>query len=466
MDKKMKFSIAVWVAGLWLGIGPCMGPGGAAAATLDSSSIVLRHIGSDSRLFTMEFRDAEIKDVLRAIGQEHRLNIIVSDDVSGRLTLSFQKVTLAEGLEAILKVQNLIAFRDGEIIRIVKSPFVEGEELLVTRMIPINFASVRETQETVKGLLSKKGTLSADERTNTLLIRDVPDNADRIAEVVRQLDSRTPQVMIEARIVEVNTNFTRDLGVQWGGHRSIGISDTKSLFYGFAGTRESDTSPIEPLTGPVSISPSAFVVNLPAAVGPGAGGAFDISYGTLSGTLGLDLQLSALEDTGKAEILSNPRILTLDNKEAKISTGTEILIPTTTIVTGVGTGGDSDAGGDVTSGVTTIDAKLELTVTPHVTPDGQILMHVKTDKKDPDFSRAVQNVPPLNTRTAETDLLVRDGETIVIGGIYTRTEGKTVNAVPWFHRIPIIGWLFKKELRVDTQNELLIFITPTIYKSG
>jgi type IV pilus assembly protein PilQ len=431
------------------------------------STIFLKKENSDQRLFTMEFRDAEIKDVLRAIGQEHRLNIVVSDDVSGKVTLSFQKVTLQEAMGAILRVQNLIAFRDGEIIRVAKSPFMEGEELLVTRMISINFAVVKETSETVRGMLSKKGSLSVDARTNTLLVRDVPDNVERIMEIVKKLDSKTPQVMIEARIVEVNTNFTRDLGVQWGGQNTRTISGNKFLSYSAGGTRDSSTSDIEPLSGGIGISGKGFAVNLPAAVGAGTGGALGISYGTLSGTLGLDLQLSAMEDTGRAKILSNPRIVTLDNKQAKISTGTEILIPTTSIVTGVSSGASTDTSGDsgtITSGVTTIDAKLELTVTPHVTADGQILMHVKTDKKDPDFGRSVQNVPPLTTRSAETDLLVKDGETIVIGGIYTRNEGTTVNAVPWFHRIPVLGWLFKKQVKVNNQTELLIFITPTVYK--
>ncbi len=429
------------------------------------SSIVMKPMNTDQRLFTMEFRDAEIKDVLRAIGQEHRLNIIVSDDVSGKLTLSFQKVTLQEAIDAILRVQNLIAFQDGDILRVAKSPFGEGEELLVTRMIPINFATVKETSETVKSLLSKKGSLSMDTRTNTLLVRDVPGNVERIMEIVKQLDSKTPQVMIEARIVEVNTNFTRDLGVQWGGQSTRTISNNKFITFGAGGTRDDSTSPINPLSGAIGISGTGFAVNLPAAVGPGSGGAFNLSYGTLAGTLGLDLQLSALEDTGQGKILSNPRILTLDNKEATISTGTEILISTTSIVTGVSAGSSSSGGGgSVTSGVTTIDAKLELAVTPHVTADGHVLMHVKTDKKDPDFGRAVQGVPPLTTRSAETDLLVKDGETIVIGGIYTRNEGTTVNGVPWFKHIPILGWLFKKEIKVDNQTELLIFITPTVYK--
>ncbi len=460
MNIKVVLGMFLLLAGILMGMGLMV-----VVAQAADSSIVLKPMNTDQRLFTMEFRDAEIKDVLRALGQEHRLNIIVSDDVSGKLTLSFQKVTLQEAIDAILRVQNLIAFRDGDILRVVKSPFGEGEELLVTRMIPINFAAVKETSDTVKGLLSKKGSLSMDARTNTLLVRDVPDNVERIMEVVKKLDSKTPQVMIEARIVEVNTNFTRDLGVQWGGRNTRPISDNKFVSYGAGGTVSSSSSDIEPLSGAVGISGKSFAVNLPAAVRPGSGGAFDISYGTLAGTLGLDLQLSALEDTGRAKILSNPRIVTLDNKEAKISTGTEILIPTTSIVTGVSTGSTTPgSNGSVTSGVTTINAKLELAVTPHVTPDGQILMHVKTDKKDPDFGRTVQGVPPLTTRSAETDLLVKDSETIVIGGIYTRNEGTTVNGLPWFSHIPVLGWLFKKELKVDNQTELLIFITPTVYK--
>jgi type IV pilus assembly protein PilQ len=314
---------------------------------------------------------------------------------------------------------------------------------MVIRIIPINFASVKETSDTVKGLLSKKGSLSVDARTNTLLVRDVPDNVARIAEIIKQLDSKTPQVMIEARIVEVNTNFTRALGVQWGGRRQATTSSGTSVVSGLSS-----------LTGGTGLSGDGLVVNLPAAVGSGVGGALGFTFGNVANTFDLDLQLSALEISGRAKILSNPRIVTLDNKEAKISTGTEILIPTTTIV----------SGGSTTSGVTTINAKLELAVTPHVTGDGQILMHVKTDKKDPDFSRTVQNIPPLTTRSAETDLLVKDGETVVIGGIYTRNEGATVSGVPWFNRIPILGWLFKKQIKVDNQTELLIFITPTIYK--
>jgi len=454
----------VWVILLvviWAALGlPAVG------AETQEGRISLHRSPVNGDRFSMEFRDADVKDVLRAIGQERRLNLVVSDDIAGKLTLSFQQVTLAEAFEAILKMENLVKVQEGAITRVIQSPFTDGEGQLVTRMVAIQFATAKELSEPIKGLLSKKGSLSADARTNTLIVRDVPESVERIAEIIKQLDSKTPQVMIEARIVEANTNFSRELGVQWGGRNTRPISDDRSISFGAGGTRQTSTSDIQPLSGAIGISGKGFAVNLPAAVGPGKGGAFDLTYGTLSGSLGLDLQLSALEDRGQIKILSSPRILTLTNKEAKISTGTEIFVPTTTIVTGVSSGGAPAGSGSTTSGVTTINAKLELTVTPHVTPDGQILLHVKTDKRDPDYSRSVQNLPPLNTRSAETDLLVKNGATIVIGGIYTRNESVAQSGLPWLSNIPVLGWLFKKRATIDSQTELLVFITPTIYEGS
>ena len=449
--------VVIWAA---------LGSSEVGAQTREGRFSLQRSAGGGDR-FSMEFRDADVKDVLRAIGQERRLNLVLRDDIAGKLTLSFQQVTLAEAFDAILKMENLVKVQEGAITRVMQSPFTDGEGQLVTRMVAIQFATAKELSEPLKGLLSKKGSLSADARTNTLIVRDVPESVERIAEIIKQLDSKTPQVMIEARIVEANTNFSRELGVQWGGRNTRPISDDRSISFGAGGTRQTSTSDIQPLSGAIGISGKGFAVNLPAAVGPGKGGAFDLTYGTLSGSLGLDLQLSALEDRGQVKILSSPRILTLSNKEAKISTGTEIFIPTTTIVTGLSSGGAAaGGGGSTTSGVTTINAKLELTVTPHVTPDGQILLHVKTDKRDPDYSRAILNIPPLNTRSAETSLLVKSGATIVIGGIYTKNESVAQSGLPWLSNIPVIGWLFKKRATVESQNELLVFITPTIYEGS
>lgn len=454
---------AIWlvVALIMTGI-PSMTKTGTAAD--GSISLKRESAGNQGSLFSMEFRDADLKDVLRALGQENNLNIIIGEDVGGKLTLSFQEVSLQEAFHAILKINNLMSLEEGGIIRVFKSPFAEGEGNMITRMLPINFANVKESQDTVSSLLSKQGAIAVDTRTNTLIVRDVSDNVDRIQAILKKLDTRTPQVLIEARIVEASTNFTRELGVQWGGQfsdrtgRTIGITG--------AATQADAAAASKPMTGGVGPSGSNFVVNLPATAGPVSGGALGLTFGNLSNTLQLDLQLSAMEDTGRGRILSNPRILTLDNREARISSGTEILIPVTTITTGVATGAATTPGaGTTTSGVTTINAKLELTVTPHVTPDNTIVMHVKADKKEPDFSRAVQGIPPLTTRTAETDLLVKNGETIVIGGIYTRNESFSQQGVPWLSRIPVLGWLFKKEARQDNQNELLIFITPTVQQA-
>jgi type IV pilus assembly protein PilQ len=419
--------------------------------------------GGSVSLFSMEFRDADLKDILRALGQQNQLNIIMGDEVQGKVTLSFQKVRLFDALEAILRIHNLTYFQEGNIIRIVRSPFSEGEGDLLTKTLSINYARAKETSDSLKGLLSTKGSISFDERTNTLIVRDVPENVRRMTNLVKELDSKTPQVLIEARIVEATTSFSRELGIQWGGSfQSTGGSGTSTV-YGGAIRSRSDDPFATALTGALGLSGAPFAVNLPAAVGRGAGGALGYTFANLSNSRMLDVQLSALEDSGKGKILSNPKVLTLDNKEAKISTGTEILIPTSTILTA---GVTSANLGTATTGVTTINAKLELTVTPHVTPDNQIILHVKTDKKDPDFSRQVQGIPPLSTRTAETDLLVRNGETVVIGGIYTKRESKGENGVPWLSKIPVLGWLFKKQVQVEDQNELLIFITPTIYQGA
>ncbi len=401
-------------------------------------------VQKESSRFSMEFKNAELKDVLRILGQENNVNIIVSDDITGKLTLNFRDVTFEEALDAILKSNNLISFKEGSIIRVMKSPFGEGEGDLATKIIPIHYATVKETQESIKGLLTKKGSITVDVRTNALIIRDYPSNVGKISDVVKELDSKTPQVMIETRIVEVNSDFTRDLGVQWGGR--VYDPGSKGVF------QVTGTS----LTGGAGLSGNNFLVNLPAAVKAGAGGAIGFSLGNLGSTQQLDLQLSAMEDTGRGKILSSPRILTMNNKEAMISSGTEILIPVTSTV----------GGSAATTGVTTINAKLELRVTPQITPDDQILMHVKTDKKDPDFGKQVQGIPPLLTQTAETYLLVGNNETVAIGGIYTRNESQSERKIPWLWRLPLLGWLFRGESQKDVQTELLIFITPSIYRGS
>lgn len=409
-------------------------------------------------LYTMEFRDADIKDVLRALGQENNLNIIIGEKISGKITLSFNKVRLMDAIETILKINNLTFHREGNIIMIVASPFSEGEEGLVTRRIPVDFANAKEISENLKNMLSSKGKIAMDQRTNTLIVRDVAQNVERIALLVKSLDTKTPQVMIEARIVEARSGFSRELGIQWGGGYSGNITsrDVSKGSYLLSGggtkTATTDTT-YTPLTNGIGIGGTGFLVNLPAAVGSGSGGA--IGFSLIKSNLGLDLQLSAMESNGKGKVLSNPKILTLDNKEAKISSGRDIPIKVVSIVSGV-----------TTTEIRIINAALSLTVTPHITSDDQIVMNVKAEKAEPDWARQVDNIPTIIKKNANTDMIIKNGDTIVIGGIFTKELTDAENGVPFLSKIPILGWLFKKQSIVDEQNELLIFITPTIAKEG
>jgi type IV pilus assembly protein PilQ len=470
---KVGRTIWVLIAMVWM-ISPSIAVVSATVTGQGTISVKKESADVGGPVFTLEFRDADLKDVLRALGQENGMNVIIGEEVNGKLTLSFQRVTVHEAFDAILKINNLISFQDGTIIRVVKSPFGEGENNMATEIIPINFATAKESADTVKTLLSKQGSVAIDIRTNTLIVRDVPDNVARIVSIVKSLDGRTPQVLIEARIVEAGTNFTRELGVQWGGNFKKSTSGGNYQVTGATNNPGGTSSTVLPLTGGVGLSGSNFVVNLPATVAQGAGGAVGFMFGNIANTRQLDIQLSAMEDAGQGRILSNPRVLTMDNKEATISSGTEIFIQTAvlsgTSTTGTSTGTTSTTGTSTgttgVNGVTKIDAKLSLVVTPHITPDNRVVMHVKADKKEPDYNRQVGGIPPLSTRTAETDLLVKDGETIVIGGIYTRNESLGNKGIPLLSRIPILGWLFKKETKVDNQSELMVFITPTIYKGN
>jgi type IV pilus assembly protein PilQ len=304
---------------------------------------------------------------------------------------------------------------------------------------------------------------------NAIVVKDLSLNLDQMARLLKNLDAHLPQVLIEAKIVEVSRNYARELGVQWGGqHTGTSSKGTTVVTGGTTGdsTVAGAVSSIPPVggttffpqTGDIGRSGSAFVVNLPAAVGPGSGGALGISFGKLGGKLSLDLQLSAMQTTGNGKILSSPKVLTVNNKEAKISSGTDIPVR---IVSATATG---SAGGTTTAGVQTISATLALSAIPTIMNDNRIAMVLKVDKSEPDFSRTVDGIPTVTRRSADTHLVVNDGETVVLGGIITKSESQSESGVPFLSNIPVIGWLFKKKSNQDIETELMIFITPTIQK--
>jgi type IV pilus assembly protein PilQ len=374
-----------------------------------------------------------------------------------------------QALEVVLQAKGLGMVRRGNLIRVAPLATLEKEreaaiarrkqqvELapLETRLIPVSYATAGDLEPRVRELLSPRGTVSVDERTNVLIVRDMVEVLDDVEELVRTLDTQTPQVLVEARIVEATSTYVRDVGIQWGGDVTMSTATgnpTGLIFPSQVGIiggnydQQTPTQGLSPFTGAVP-TPN-FAVNLPATTATGTGGALGLTLGSLGGTVHVAVRLSAAEASGVVRIISSPRILTLDNHEAHIAQGT--LIPYSQISA---------------QGVQTAfqEAKLELRVRPNVTSDGSVAMHVKVTRDEPDFTRtSTRGDPTILKREAETDLLVDDGHTAVIGGIYTRTTGRNVDQVPFFGDIPILGVLFQRRRARDERNELLIFLTPRI----
>ena len=409
---------------------------------------------------SMELRDVELSDVLRALGQEHGINIIIDEKVTGKVTVSLRNVPLWDAIDSILKGKGFAYIKDGNVVRVISSG---ADEDLATYTATVNYAIAKDIEGVITKVLSKRGSIASDPKSNMIVIRDIPSAIERVTQLLKQVDVKTKQIMIEAKIVEVSTNASRELGIQWGTMYRSG--DAYVFGGGSSGTTSgvgalpskttgpgTTTTGTTPLTGGAGFGGSALNVNLPAAVGAGAGGA--IGIGILAKNAILDLQISALETQGNAKTLSSPKVVVLDNQEAYIKSGTGLLIPTST----------TTAGTTTTTSVTEKEALLQLKVTPRVINDDQISLKILTSRDNFDFSRAVQGIPPKNTRETQTNLIVKNGETIVIGGIYTETEEESEGGVPLLSKIPLLGWLFKKEVKKKDKTELLIFITPRIIK--
>lgn len=419
--------------------------------------------GMKRKRLTIDLRSADIQNVLRLIAKEGGVNIISGEGVSGSVTMRLRSVPLDQVFLTILQSQGLGFEVRGNVIRVAPQKTLLAEQKaraeararaeklqpLEVFLLPVNYAEAGAMQTQVQSLLSPRGSVSVDERTNTLIIKDLPDNLESIRALVENLDAQVPQVLIEARIVETNDTFDRQLGIQWGGDFTFSQGNgnpTGLIFPSVLGVAGGATDGQTPTAG-TSSNPN-FAVNLPAPAGTGAGGAIGLTMGSVGGAVNLNLRLSALESSGHAKIVSSPRILTLDNTEASISQGTSIPISVVSA-----------------AGVQTVfvDATLELSVKPHVTPDGNIQLQISASKNEPDFQNTgARGDPTIIRKQAETELLIKDGDTTVIGGIYTRNSGSRLSAVPFFHKIPILGNIFKSTSSSERRTELLIFITPRI----
>ncbi len=423
----------------------------------------------NGRRIDLDLKDADIHNVLRLLADVGQVNIVTADNVTGSVTIRMRNVPWDQALDIVLQSKNLGMVRQANMIRVAPLADLEKErEMQIarrqqevklapieTRLIPVSYANATDLQDRARPLLSERGSIAVDERTNVMIVRDIAGNLNQIEELTRSLDTQTPQVLVEARIVEATSRYIRDVGIQWGGDATFAAATGNPTGLAFpnaigvaggASDGNTPTAGLSPFTN--SVPNPNFAVNLPAAVGTGSGGALGLTFGSIDNTINLAVRLSAAESSGMLRILSSPRILTLDNREARISQGT--LIPFSQVsAQGVQT--------------TFQEAKLQLLVKPHVTADGSVAMHVKINRDEPDFNQtSARGDPTILKREAETDLLVLDGHTAVIGGIFTRNTGRNLDQVPFFGDIPLIGLLFQRRRASDSRGELVIFLTPRI----
>jgi type IV pilus assembly protein PilQ len=434
-------------------------------------------------LLSLNFQDIEVRAILQILADFTGLNLVVSDSVKGNLTLRLQNVPWDQALDIILRTKGLAMRQNGNVIFIAPTEEVAAREKLDlesrrvvqelvplrTEIIQINYAKAKDFEQLLKrktgekgveqSMLSPRGDVVADERTNTLIVKDVPDKMGEIRNLVTKLDRPNRQVMIDSRIVIATDDFYKDIGVRFG-VTGVGVNggNVGAVSGGLTGTNTIIGSAADNLinTGqpyPVAIPPLAqrIGVNLATAGNP------SIAFAILGADYLVDLELSALQKEGGGEILSNPRVVTADNQEASILQGREI--PYTVAPTAIG-------------GAATTEFKkavLELKVTPKITPDDRISM--KLDIKKDDVGEYVPQagggfVPSIDTRQVTTNVLVSNGETVVLGGVFEQNKAKSQNKVPLLGDIPLLGYFFQQNINAVVKRELLIFVTPQLMKEG
>lgn len=453
------------------------------------------------RRISLEFKDADILNVLRIIADVARRNIVATDDVKGQVTIVLYDVPWDQALDILLKSTGLEMVEYDDVITVSTSKRLEEErrarlaarqagielEPLQTDYIRINYvkaaelarllggsatqsaaaaaatdsiaqAAVGDSPSQRRGLLSSRGLVQVNEATNTLVVRDVASGIANARELVRRLDVQTPQVSIQGLIFEADTNLDRDLGIRWGG-RYVASPETGNptgrnfpgrVVAGGQGPNQNDPN-----------NPLPVMFDFPAsAVQPGAGSTLGLFLGSLSGSAQLDAEITALEQAGKGKVISRPKVITLNNAEAVIQS-LEILrvrLPSTGTVINTGPGGV--AGGQTTA-TQAIDTGIILRVTPQVSSDGYVLMQIFVKSSVPSQVET-DNIPNEISRQATSQVLVREGETVVIGGVYRQRANTAESGVPYLRSVPVLGWLFKNSLLRDNRQELLVFITPRV----
>ncbi len=432
----------------------------------------------EGQRLTLNFQDIETRAVLQLLAETSGKNIVVSDTVQGNVTLRLRNVPWDQALDIVMTTKGLDMRQNGNVIIVAPAEEIAARETadleakaaiselepLFSEFLQVNYAKAGDLAELIMGdganaLLSDRGSIAVDDRTNTLLIQDTAARLQDIRRLVRTLDIPIKQVLIESRIVVVNDDFSRDLGVRLGVTAEDISNDAIIIGTGTGeGANNYLASWLDFLNDPVANPsvefpqlPNRYNVNLPVQ---DAAGRFSLAV--LGEDYLVDLELTALEAEGRGEIVSTPRVITANQKEAVIEQGVEIPYQQS-----------------ASSGATTIQFKkavLSLTVTPQITPDNNIIMDLRVSKDN--VGEVISTgglggtVPSIDTRSVETQVLVKDGQTVVLGGIYETERRETINKVPVLGDIPFAGALFRNKQRINNKAELLIFVTPRILEEG
>jgi type IV pilus assembly protein PilQ len=440
--------------------------------SIDVSPITQEEISRRDDIFrytgeklSLNFQDIEVRSVLQLIADFTDLNLVASDTVSGRITLRLKNVPWDQALDLVLKTRGLDKRVDGNVMYVAPAPEIAARERLElealrdreeleplrTEFVTVNFVQAVQLQDLIQtpssdrdrriSFLSDRGSVAVDPRTNTLIVRDTQTQIESIRRLVATLDVPTRQVLIETRIVIADDNYRRDLGVRFGvsggtqqGRSNVGTSGTLDGASGITSNLAGATTGIPGLDQRLNVA-------LPAA------DAASIGFSILRPNILLDLELSALQTEGRGEVISSPRVITANGQKAVIKQGEEI--PYLSIDQG-------------TSNVEFRDALLLTEVTPQITPNGNVIMDIKVTKDEVNFQRQVQGNPAISKREVETQVVVANGETVVLGGVYEITNTTSLEMVPFFGDIPFLGNLFKNRSNTSVKAELLIFVTPRV----
>lgn len=429
--------------------------------TLGESQV--RYTGSR---MTFDVRSMEIQEFLRIVADHAGLNLVVDPDVQGLYGFKFTNTPWDQVLDIMLKHVGLGQEISNGVIRVAKVEKLQKEEEdrkkledakalagdLQTVSRPLSFAKVGEAKGVVEKMLTRRGSILLDDRTNTLIISDLPRNIALIDDLIAQLDVQIQQVQIEARVVEANKDFQRAFGVLFpattNGNAKLNVNG-KDAAWGAYGAEPSWNSLSATKGGSSNSLATAWSTNTPIA---DPSGTLWVSF--LSNRFSLNAILQAMERDGKVKIVSSPKLVTQNNKKAKILSGRKI--PYSTVQGGGAAGAIS---------VSFIDANLELDVTPQITNDGTIIMDIKMDKAEADFGTQVGGTPTILKKSLETQVLVKDGGTAVLGGVYTTKTSDGTTGVPFLSKIPLIGWLFRSNNDKEETTEMLVFVTPRIVKN-